>query len=256
MSVAVVTGGSRGLGQAIAVALAKSGHDIVIGYESNDVGAKETALLVEEQRRSAVLVQGDVSKPGINRALGAAALEVLGGLDVWVSNAGVSALAPLVDTPPTVLRRMLDVNVMGVFHGLREAVGRMRASGRGGRIINVASECGLQAFPLLGAYSATKFAVVGLTQAAALELADDGITVNAVCPGTAETDMVFAERDTEAELTGTAPQAVRAKYLDAIPAGRFCTPEDVGGLVAYMASPAAAYMTGQAIAVNGGSVLH
>jgi NAD(P)-dependent dehydrogenase (short-subunit alcohol dehydrogenase family) len=129
-------------------------------------------------------------------------------------------------------------------------------AGRPGRIVNIASDLGLQAFPYLGGYAATKFAVVGLTKTAALELGPSGITVNAVCPGTAETDMVTAERASETTLTGSSPDEVRASYLDGIPAGRFCTPEDVGGLVAWLCGPAAAYITGQAICINGGSVLH
>ena len=254
--VAVVTGASRGLGRGIAVALADSGFDVVVGFNTDEVGAKETAMMVEDRGREARLIRGDVAKVGTHRALGGSALEELGGLDVWVNNAGVSALAPLVETLPSDVKRMLDVNVTGVFLGIREAVGRFRATQAGGRIVNIASELGLEAFPYLGVYAATKFAVIGLTQAAAQELAAENITVNAVCPGTAETDMVAAERDAESELTGASLDAVRAAYLAGIPAGRFCTPADVGGLVAYLASPGGAYVTGQAIAVNGGSVLH
>jgi NAD(P)-dependent dehydrogenase (short-subunit alcohol dehydrogenase family) len=130
------------------------------------------------------------------------------------------------------------------------------AEGRRGRIVNVASDLGVQGGRHLGAYAATKFAVVGLTQCAALELATSGITVNAVCPGTAETDMVLAERASEVSLTGLSPDDVRASYLMAIPAGRFCTPEDVGAAVSWLCSPGASYVTGQAICVNGGSILH
>jgi len=122
--------------------------------------------------------------------------------------------------------------------------------------VNVSSEVGLQAFALLGAYAATKFAVVGLTQAAAIELAPSGITVNAVCPGTAETDMVLAERASEVVITGASADATRAAYLAAIPAGRFCTPADVGAAVVWLAGPGAAYVTGQSLCINGGSVLH
>jgi meso-butanediol dehydrogenase / (S,S)-butanediol dehydrogenase / diacetyl reductase len=255
VTVAVVTGASRGLGRAIAVALAGAGHDIVVGYGTRDADAKDTAMLVEREGVRTALVGGDVVDPDTHTALADAA-EELGRLDVWVNNAGVSILAPVVDTPLDDVRRIFDINVAGLFLGLREAVARFRAAGRGGRVINVSSEAGLQAFPNLGVYSASKFAVVGLTQAAALELADDRITVNAVCPGTAETDMVAAERVSEAALTSTTLNDVRAQYLDAIPLGRFCAPEDVGALVAYLASPGAGYVTGQSIAVNGGSVLH
>jgi NAD(P)-dependent dehydrogenase (short-subunit alcohol dehydrogenase family) len=251
--VAVVTGGSRGIGRGIAVALAQDGFDVVVGFRDRDIDAKETAALVEGYGVRAALVQGDVSDAATHASLAAAALE-LGSLDVWVNNAGVSVFAPVVDTDADELRAMFEVNVVGVHHGLRAATAVMRGAG-GGRIINIASEVGVVAFKYLGGYAATKFAVVGLTQAAAVELAGDHITVNAVCPGTAETDMVLAERRSETTLLHTTPEAVRQSYLDAIPAGRFCTPTDVGALVTYLASPAAAYITGQSICVNGGSVL-
>jgi NAD(P)-dependent dehydrogenase (short-subunit alcohol dehydrogenase family) len=255
MSAAVVTGASRGLGRGIAVALARAGFDIVVGFNASDSAAKETAALVEATGQQAALVGGDVVDPATHALLAGAAAE-LGGLAAWINNAGVSVLAPVVDTTEGDLRRMLEVNLIGTFHGLREAVARFRELGGGGRIVNVASELGLQAFPYLGGYAATKFAVVGLTQAAALELAPEGITVNAVCPGTAETDMVLAERESETTVTGRSLSEVRDAYLSSIPAGRFCTPDDVGALVAYLTSPAAAYLTGQSICVNGASVLH
>ena len=109
---------------------------------------------------------------------------------------------------------------------------------------------------MLGGYAATKFAVVGLTQTAAIELAADQITVHAVCPGTAETDMVLAERSSEVTWSGGTSDQVRKSYLQAIPAGRFCTPADVGALVAWLCGPSASYVTGQSVCVNGGSVLH
>jgi len=251
--VAVVTGSSRGLGRGIAIALAGAGCDVVVHHRNSEAEAAETVAAVEGAGRRAVVLQGDVSEPATAKALVDAAHE-LGGLDVWVNNAGVSVLAPLATTDPEDLRWMLEVNVLGTLPGLQAAAADMQASG-GGRIVNVASEVGVQAFPLLGAYAATKFAVVGLTQAAALELAAVGITVNAIGPGTAETDMVLAERRSEVAITGDVADTVRQSYLDGIPAGRFCDPADVGGLVAYLASPAAAYVTGQTLLVNGGSVL-
>jgi NAD(P)-dependent dehydrogenase (short-subunit alcohol dehydrogenase family) len=254
VTVAVVTGGSRGIGRGIAEALAAGGFDVVIGYRADDASAKFTAGLVERAGRKAAIVTGDVADAGTHTALADAAAE-LGDLEVWVNNAGVSTLALVASTRESDLRRMLDVNLVGTFLGLREAVARFRAATRGGRIVNVASELGVQAFPYLGAYSASKFGVVGLSQAAAVEVAADGITVNCVCPGTTETEMVYAERHAESALRDLSVDDVRTGYLEGIPAGRFCAPADVGALVAYLALPGAAYVTGQSICVNGGSVL-
>jgi NAD(P)-dependent dehydrogenase (short-subunit alcohol dehydrogenase family) len=255
MTTAVVTGGGRGLGRGIALALARAGFDLVLGYVGGQAGIDATATDVRAAGRRAEAVRGDVADAGTAKLLLDAALD-LGGLDAWVNNAGVSVLAPIVDTPPTDLTRMLDVNVMGTLHGIQAAARWFLETGRQGRIVNVASDLGVQAFPNLGAYAATKFAVVGLTQAAGVELAPAGITVNAVCPGTAETDMVLAERASEVALTGSSSGAVRDSYLRAVPAGRFCTPDDVGALVSWLCGPAASYVTGQAICINGGSILH
>lgn len=252
--VAVVTGSSRGLGRGIAEALAPD-HDLVLGWNRSLPEARSTAATAQQAGARAILARCDVTDAGAVHELAAAAAEEFGRLDVWVNNAGVSVLAPLAETSEQQLRDQLEVNVVGVLHGMQAAHAGFTRSGTGGRLVNVASDLGLQAAPLLGAYSASKFAVIGLTQAAALEWAAAGITVNAVCPGTAETDMVLAERAAESAATGRDTVSIRSDYLAAIPSGRFCTPADVGALVSYLASPAAAYLTGQALCVNGGSVL-
>jgi meso-butanediol dehydrogenase/(S,S)-butanediol dehydrogenase/diacetyl reductase len=256
VTAAVVTGASKGIGRAIAVALARDGFDVVVNYGQSEEAAKATAIAVEAEGTRAVIVGGDVRDAGTSERLAATAMSELGGLDAWINNAGVSVLAPIIDTSAADMERMLSVNYMGTFHGVQAAARTMIAAGRPGRIINVASEAAVQTFRYLGAYAASKFAVVGLTQAAALELGPYGITVNAVGPGTTETDMVLAERRSEVGITGLAPDAVRAGYLENIPLGRFCAPEDTGALVAWLASPAAAYVTGQIVLNNGGSVLH
>jgi NAD(P)-dependent dehydrogenase (short-subunit alcohol dehydrogenase family) len=255
VSVAVITGGGRGLGRGITLALAADGWDCVIGYSFGVDAATSTRDEVLAMGQAALLVAGDVREPATAKLLVDAATS-LGGLDAWVNNAGVSVLAPLVDTDPADLARMLEINVLGVLHGIQAAARYFAEHGRGGRIVNLGSDLGLQAFPYLGAYAATKFAVIGLTQTAAIELASQGITVNAVCPGTAETDMVLAERASEVTWSGQSADKVRQSYLDAIPAQRFCTPADVGALVAWLCGPPASYVTGQSICVNGGSVLH
>ncbi|MCU1466107.1 MAG: diacetyl reductase [Actinomycetia bacterium] len=252
---AVVTGASKGIGRGIAIALARDGWDVVVNFSTNEGAAKETAEAVVDAGARALLVGGDVTDPETSTRLAAAASE-LGPLGAWVNNAGVSVLAPIVETPVQDMERMLAVNYMGTFHGVQAAARTMIAAGTPGRIVNVASEAAVLTFRYLGAYAASKFAVVGLTQAAALELGQHGISVNAVGPGTTETDMVFAERSSEVSITGDEADSVRASYLANIPLGRFCTPEDTGALVAWLVSPAAGYVTGQIICNNGGSVLH
>jgi meso-butanediol dehydrogenase/(S,S)-butanediol dehydrogenase/diacetyl reductase len=254
--VAVVTGASKGIGRAVAIALATDGCDIVVNYSASETAAKETAVAVEAVGARAIVVGGDVSDVATSEQLAAVAVGELGGLDVWVNNAGISVLAPIIETSAEDMERMLAVNYMGTFHGVQVAARTMIAAGTGGRIINVASEAAVQTFRYLGAYAASKFAVVGLTQAAALELGTYGITVNAIGPGTTETDMVLAERRSEVGITGLESDAVRDGYLESIPLGRFCTPDDSGALVAWLASPGAAYVTGQIILNNGGSVFH
>jgi len=256
VSVAVVTGASRGIGRGIALALADAGHDIVVGYNTDAAAAEQTADDIAMLGRRVVCVAGNVAEDGTAKALVDAAVVQLGGLDAWVNNAGVSTLAPLMETSADDLTRLVDVNVVGVLHGMQAAARHFLDTNTPGRIVNISSDLGVAAFKFLGAYAATKFAVVALTKTLALELAADGITVNAVCPGTAETDMVMAERDSETTLLGLSAHDVRQSYLDGIPLGRFCEPADIGAAVAYLLSPGASYVTGQSICINGGSVLH
>jgi NAD(P)-dependent dehydrogenase (short-subunit alcohol dehydrogenase family) len=215
---------------------------------------RATAEIVTTTGSQVVTLQGNVAEESTAAALASAAAE-LGGPDVWVNNAGVSVLAPVLETSAEDARRLMEVNYLGTFFGL-VAAGRTMTARGGGRIINIASDLGVLAAPLLGAYSASKFAVVGLTQAAAIELAPHHVTVNALCPGTVETDMVLAEEEAEAVIRGVTVADVRARLLAAVPSGRLCSPADVADLVVFVASPAAAYLTGQAICVNGGSILN
>lgn len=253
---AVVTGGGRGLGRAIALALGGMGCDLVLGWHRGSKGMAATVAELGDLGAAAVAVQGDVRDPATSADLVKAAAREFGPVDVWVNNAGVSVFAPLLSTTPEEMATMMEVNFFGTFHGLQAAAASMTAGGRGGRIVNIASDLGLRAAPLLAGYSATKFAVVGLTQAAAVELAPRGIRVNAVCPGTVETDMVLAEEAAEAGWTGKTVEDVRRRLLADVPLGRLCTPDDVGSLVAWLAGPAADFVTGQAICANGGSILH
>ncbi len=254
MTVAVVTGAGRGLGRGIALALAGAGADLVLGYRREADAAETTAVACRTLGVRVEVVPGDVREAGTAKALAGAATS-LGRLDVWVNNAGVSFIAPVLGTDPAELATLLDVNVIGVLHGMQAAAAAMVPAGRG-RIVNIASDAGLQGFAYLGGYAASKFAVVALTQTLALELAGTGVTVNAVCPGTAETAMNEAEWAAQRSLTHETLDEVRAAYLADIPVGRFCTPEDVGATVAFLASDGASFVTGQSWCVNGGTVLH
>jgi meso-butanediol dehydrogenase/(S,S)-butanediol dehydrogenase/diacetyl reductase len=254
--VAVVTGASRGLGREISMELARNGFNVVLNYRSSSESVSKTASDIAGLGGAAVAVKGDVADPATAAALVSAAASSFGSLDVWVNNAGVSTLAPLLETTAESMTAMTEVNLLGTFYGVQAAGHAMVTAGRSGAIINIASDLGLRAAPLLAGYSATKFAVVGLTQAAAVELAPAGISVNAVCPGTVETEMVLAEMECEAGIRGVTSNEVRSSLMHAIPAGRFCTAEDVSALVAWLTTTGAAFVTGQAICTNGGSILH
>jgi NAD(P)-dependent dehydrogenase (short-subunit alcohol dehydrogenase family) len=179
-----------------------------------------------------------------------------GGIDVWVSNAGISKMQAFIDTSPADLRQTLAVNLEGIFLCGQAAARVMITAGIGGTIINTASMAGKQGrVPYLADYVASKFGVVGLTQAMAFELARHNITVNSVCPGYVATPMQDRELGWEAALRGVAPEIVRQLWIDDTPLGRLETAEDVARAVAFLASPDARFITGEALAVNGGAFM-
>ena len=179
-----------------------------------------------------------------------------GRLDVWVSNAGISHMHRFIDISEADLDRTLDVNLKGVFLCGQAAARTMRRLGRGGVIVNIASMAGKQGrVPFLADYVASKFGVVGLTQAMAFELAADAIRVNCVCPGYVATPMQERELDWEAELRGVRADDVKRLWVDDTPLGRLEQPEDVARVVAFLAGEDAAFVTGEAVAVNGGAYM-
>jgi meso-butanediol dehydrogenase/(S,S)-butanediol dehydrogenase/diacetyl reductase len=254
--VGVVTGAARGIGRSIAIGLARVGFDLVVNFRTSAHRVDSLLSEAESHGSRAIAWAGDVVDPKTADQLAATALETFGRVDVWVNNDGVSVLAPLLETTAEEMEWMTSVNLLGAFHGLRAAGEVMTAQGRGGLIVNVASDLGLRAAPLLAGYSATKFGVIGLSQAAALELARVGVRVNAVCPGTVESDMVMSEIASEARWRGMPVAAVRQGLCDAVPLGRLCTADDVSALVVWLTTPGAAFVTGQAICTNGGAILH
>src|SRR5690606_5556982 len=179
----------------------------------------------------------------------------LGSVDIMVANAGIAQVKRLLELTPADLQRMFEVNVFGVVYCMQAAAERMIAQGTGGKLINAASIAAHSGFDYLGHYSATKFAVRALTQAAAKELAQHRITVNAYCPGIVGTEMWNQIDEGLGGYLGTGKGEALAKYSQLIALGRVQTPEDVAGFVSYLAGPDSDYMTGQSVMIDGGIVM-
>ena len=251
--VALVTGSGQGIGRGIALRLADDGADIAI-FDVKEEKMKAVADEVRAKGRKATTFKADVTKQQDVFAAVDHAEKELGGFDVMVNNAGIALIEPLMDTKAEQLDLIFRVNVYGVLFGIQAAAKKFKARKQKGKIINAASIAGHEGFPMLGVYSATKFAVRGLTQAAAKELAHAGITVNAYCPGVVGTDM-WKEIDRRmAEITGAKLGESFEKYVSGIALGRAQTPEDVAAFVSYLAGPDSDYMTGQAVMIDGGLV--
>lgn len=251
--VALITGAGQGIGRAIALRLASDGADIAI-VDLNQDKMDEVAAHVRDFGRKASTFKADVSKREQVHAAVEHAEKTLGGFDIMVNNAGIVQVGPLLDVTPEELDKIVNVNVAGVLWGIQAAAKKFKQRNTKGKIISAASAAAHEGFPMLGAYSATKFAVRALTQAAAKEFASAGITVNAYGPGIVGTDM-WVEIDRRfAELTGAKIGATYQKYVEGVALGRPETPEDVAAFVAYLASADADYMTGQTPLIDGGMV--
>ncbi|OZE92190.1 diacetyl reductase [Rhodococcus sp. 15-2388-1-1a] len=253
MSAVLVTGAGQGIGRAIALRLANDGHDIALA----DLNEGKIAGVADEVRRTgskATTFVADVSDRDQVFAAVEHTHEALGGFGVIVNNAGIAQVAPLDDVRPEDVAKIWAVNVDGVLWGIQAAAAKFKALGQKGKIINASSIAGHDGFAMLGVYSATKFAVRALTQAAAKEYAAEGITVNAYCPGVVGTDMWVTIDKRFAELTGAAEGETYDKFVGGIALGRAQTPEDVAAFVSYLAGPDSDYMTGQAPLIDGGLV--
>lgn len=251
--VALVTGAARGIGRGIALRLARDGADVAlvdVTAEGLDAVAGE---IVEIGSKSTTFV-ADVSDRGQVFAAVDHAATALGGFDIMVNNAGIALVGPIADVTPEQVEKLWAINVNGVLWGTQAAVAKFKELGHNGKIINASSIAGHDGFAMLGPYSASKFAVRALTQAAAKEHAADGITVNAYCPGVVGTDMWVEIDKRFAELTGAAEGETYDKFVGGIALGRAETPEDVAGFVSYLAGPDADYMTGQSGLIDGGLV--
>jgi meso-butanediol dehydrogenase/(S,S)-butanediol dehydrogenase/diacetyl reductase len=251
--VALVTGGGQGIGRAIALRLAQDGADVAVADLDRSKAEAVAGEIRALGRRSAVIISDVSERDQVFAAVDMAARE-LGGFDIMVNNAGIAQVQTLEDVRPDDLERIQRVNVGGVLWGIQAAAAKFRALGHGGKIINAASIAGHEGFAMLGVYSATKFGVRALTQAAARELAPFGITVNAYAPGIVGTGM-WELIDERLSAYNGAPRGENfRKYAEGIALGRPSTPEDVASFVAYLAGPDADYMTGQTPMIDGGMV--
>jgi 3-oxoacyl-[acyl-carrier protein] reductase len=238
----IVTGGSRGIGRAIAVAFAREGADVVVNYAGNHEAATATADAIAALGRRCALVPGSVADPAVAQALVETALREFSRLDVLVNNAGITRDGNLMMLRDSAWREILDVNVSGMFYCARAAFAPMKEQGRGA-ILNMTSTAGLKGRAGQVAYATTKGAVIALTKSLAQEFGPHGILVNAIAPGFVETDMV-------ASVLGR--PGAREAFLEATPLRRFGQPEDVAGAALYLASAESAFVSGHVLMVNGG----
>lgn len=249
----LITGAGRGIGWAVAQSFAASlpagSHLFLLGRDAARLQARAAEL------KAAFPISAHSCPADVTDAASIAeVVPALGTLDVVVNNAGFGASQPFARMTDAHWREMLSVNLDGVFHVTRAAIAPMLKAGKG-RIINIASTAGLTGYGYVAAYCAAKHGVVGLTRALAREYAKSGITVNAVCPGYADTEMTETTIATIVAKTGRSAEAARAELAAGNPQGRLVTPEEVAATVLWLASPQAASITGQAIAVAGGEVM-
>lgn len=251
--VALITGGAQGIGLGIARRLAADGaHIALVDVKGEKLVA--AAAQIEALGRRVTTFVADVSDRAQVYAAVDHAEQQLGGFDVMVNNAGIAQVNPILEVTPEEVDRIVRINIDGVLWGIQAAAKKFQARGHKGKIINASSIAGHNGFAMLGVYSATKFAVRALTQAAARELAASGITVNAYCPGVVGTDMWVEIDERFAALTGAKKGETYDQYVGGIALGRAETPEDVAALVSYLAGPDSDYMTGQAVIIDGGIV--
>lgn len=251
--IAIVTGSTSGIGFGIAESLAADGCRVVLNSYSDD--PKNDALAADMAKRHGTdvrYIRADMSQPDECRALVERTREAFGDVDILVNNAGVQHVAPVEEFPTAKWDAILAINLSSAFHTIAAAVPLMKKAG-GGRIVNIASAHGLTASPFKSAYVAAKHGIVGLTKTVALELAEDAITCNAICPGYVLTPLIESQIPDQMKAHGMDRETViREVMLDRQPTKQFATVDEIGAFVLFLCSPAAAQITGTALPVDGG----
>lgn len=248
---AIVTGGSRGIGRAISLELARQGADVIVNYysksddaQSRDGAADEVVAEIRAMGRRAMALEGNIGDEAVSQLLVAAAVEQFGGVDILASNAGISPFHTFLDLPADLLRSVVEVNLVGAFLITQAVARRMKEQGAGGAIVATSSIAALVGAPLQTHYAPTKAGVHSLMQSAAVVLGAFGIRCNSVMPGAIATDLNRA---------AWSDPEVRSVVERRVPLGRWGTPEDVANVVAFLASDKASYVTGTAVLVDGGA---
>jgi NAD(P)-dependent dehydrogenase (short-subunit alcohol dehydrogenase family) len=253
--VVAVTGGAKGIGKACCLRFAEEGAKVAVMDLAMEAAAEVAAECERRSGQPALALRCNVADAASVDAAFAAVLAAWGGLDVVVASAGIYSGQPLVEVPLEAWQKVIDVDLTGVFLTNKAAAAIMMTNHCGAAIINISSMAGKTSWPASAQYSAAKSGVIGLTRSVAMELAPYSITVNAVCPGNTMTEMVEGVAATIAARDGmSASEWLKLRSQDC-PMKRFALPEEIAGVVAFLASPDAAYITGQAIEVDGGMVM-